>query len=52
VSVAGRVLLRDGRLVDEDRALASRVQASADALHRWAAENPHAAAKPPAAATR
>ena len=37
VCVAGRVLLRDGSLVDEDPALGDRVQRSADALARWLA---------------
>jgi 5-methylthioadenosine/S-adenosylhomocysteine deaminase len=33
--VAGRVLLRDGRLIDADPALPARVQRTADALQRW-----------------
>ena len=35
VAVAGRVRVRDGRLVDSDPGLARRVQASADLLHEW-----------------
>ena len=35
VSVAGRVLLRDGVLVEDDAALGERVQRSADALATW-----------------
>ena len=37
VAVAGRVRVRDGRLVDADDALAGRVQATADLLQRWLA---------------
>ncbi|HKG93906.1 MAG TPA: amidohydrolase family protein [Gemmatimonadaceae bacterium] len=39
VAVAGRVRVRDGRLVDEDQALGSRVQAAADRLAAWAGTN-------------
>jgi 5-methylthioadenosine/S-adenosylhomocysteine deaminase len=35
VVVAGRVLVRDARLVEEDTGLATRVQAAADALRAW-----------------
>lgn len=35
VAVAGRVLVRDGRLCDDDPTLGSRVQAIADALAEW-----------------
>ena len=37
VAVAGRVLVRDGRLLDEDCELASRVQRTGEALHVWLA---------------
>ncbi len=37
VAVAGRVRVRDGRLVDADPQLARRVQASADLLQAWLA---------------
>lgn len=37
VTVAGRVLVRDGRPVTKDAGLASRVQASADRLQAWLA---------------
>jgi len=33
--VAGRVLVRDGVMLQDDAALAARVQQHADALHRW-----------------
>jgi len=39
VTVAGRVLLRDGSLVDSDPTLEKRVQASADALDQWLRTN-------------
>lgn len=39
VAVAGRVLLDEGRILDEDVALASRVQDTADALRAWAHAN-------------
>ena len=35
VAVAGRVLLRDGRLVHEDQTLGARVQAAAERLAAW-----------------
>jgi 5-methylthioadenosine/S-adenosylhomocysteine deaminase len=35
VAVAGRELVQDGKLIDEDPALGSRVQRSADALEAW-----------------
>ena len=35
VAVAGRPLVRDGALVEADRGLAARVQASADRLREW-----------------
>ena len=51
VCVAGRVLLRDGALVDEDTSLGARVQRSADALAVWlSAERANAA--PVASLTR
>src|SRR6185436_8636946 len=51
VAVAGRVLVSDGSLVDEDSSLAARVQESADALSRWlSAEG--ATATPPPSLTR
>lgn len=37
VAVAGRVRVRDGRLVDADDALAGRVQITADLLQQWLA---------------
>src|SRR5260221_2190258 len=44
VTVAGRVLVRDGSLTTDDPALAGRVQATADLLQAWlvtqAARNP------------
>ena len=45
VAVAGRVLVRDGELVNDDSSLAGRVQRSADALASWLASG--AAAAPP-----
>lgn len=35
VTVAGRDLVRDGKLVRDDPGLRARVQATADRLHRW-----------------
>jgi hypothetical protein len=37
VAVAGRPLVRDGRLLDADPSLARRVQESADRLQAWQA---------------
>ncbi|MDQ8154459.1 MAG: amidohydrolase family protein [Gemmatimonadota bacterium] len=38
--VAGRLLVRDGEVLHQDPGLASRVQASADALGRWRRSDP------------
>jgi 5-methylthioadenosine/S-adenosylhomocysteine deaminase len=47
VCVAGRVLLTDGTLVDDDAELGSRVQRSADALAEWFAREGATAAPLP-----
>ena len=44
VTVAGRELLRDGRLVTEDATLGRRVEATATAMRDWAATLPRPAA--------
>jgi hypothetical protein len=36
VAVAGRELVRDGRVLDLDAGLAARVAATTEALRRWA----------------